>query len=250
LRAQILATAALQPRHPGRDSPIAGAVLTNGDVDAVAGLLTLRESWPLAIYATPRVLDVLAANSIFNVLSADHVARRPIALGARVDLATKTGEPLGLSVEAFSVPGKVALYLEDAGIEQHLAQRSEDTIGLMISAVGTAKRFFYVPGCAALDDDLARRLRDAPLLFFDGTLWRDDEMIRAGLGVKTGRRMGHLSVSEPAGSIAALAPLGIKRKLFIHINNTNPMLCLDSPERRAVERAGWEVARDGLELSL
>jgi len=250
LRAQILATPALQPRRSGRDSPIAGAVLTNGDVDAVAGLLTLRESWPLALYATPRVLDVLHANSIFNVLAAEQVARRPMLPGAPLDLAAKDGTPLGLRVEAFTVPGKVALYLEDAAIEQHLAQRSEDTIGLMIAAPATGKRFYYVPGCAALDGELAARLANAPLLFFDGTLWQDDEMIRAGLGAKTGRRMGHLSVSGAAGSIAALAPLGVKRKLFIHINNTNPILCLGSPERQGVEAAGWEVARDGLEIEL
>lgn len=250
LRAQILATPALQPRRPGRDSPIAGAVLTNGDVDAVAGLLTLRESWPLVLYATPRVLSVLAANSIFNVLNPDQVARRPVALGEAVAIATRDGQPTGLAVEAFSVPGKVALYLEDAAIEQRLTQRSEDTIGLMISAPASGQRFYYIPGCAALDGDLAARLKGAPLLFFDGTLWRDDEMIAAGLGGKTGRRMGHLSVSGPAGSIAALAGLGIGRKVFIHINNTNPMLCAGSPERRAAEAAGWEVARDGLDISL
>jgi pyrroloquinoline quinone biosynthesis protein B len=250
LRAQILATPALQPRRPGRDSPIAAAVLTNGDVDAVAGLLTLRESWPLALYATPRVLSVLAANTIFNVLNPDHVARRPLALDQPVDIVTRDGRPTGLAVASFSVPGKVALYLEDAAIEQRLARRSEDTIGLMISAKATGKRFYYIPACAALDDDLRARIKDAPLLFFDGTLWRDDEMIEAGLGSKTGRRMGHLSVSGAEGSIAALAQSGVQRKLFIHINNTNPMLCAGSPERQAVEAGGWEVARDGLELSL
>lgn len=250
LRSQILATPALQPRRAGRHSPIAGAVLTNGDVDAVAGLLTLRESWPLALYATPRVLGVLAANSIFNVLSPEHVARRPMVPGATLALADRDGRPLGLSVEAFSVPGKVALYLEDAAIERRLAQRSEDTIGLMVSAPATGKRFYYIPGCAALDDDLAQRLHGAPLLFFDGTLWRDDEMIGAGLGAKTGRRMGHLSVSGAAGSMAALGALGIARKLFIHINNTNPILCIGSAERQVVAAAGWEVARDGFEIEL
>jgi pyrroloquinoline quinone biosynthesis protein B len=250
LRAQILATPALQPRRAGRDSPIAAVALTNGDVDAVAGLLTLRESSPLALYATPRVLGVIAANSIFNVLNPDHVARRPLALGEAVALATRDGAPLGLSVEVFSVPGKVALWLEDAAIEEHLAQRTEDTIGLAVSAPATGKRFYYVPACAALDDDLGARLRGAPLLFFDGTLWRDDEMIAAGLGGKTGRRMGHLSVSGEGGSMAALAALGVERKLFIHINNTNPILCAGTAERRAVEAAGWEVAHDGLELRL
>jgi pyrroloquinoline quinone biosynthesis protein B len=225
-------------------------VLTNGDVDALAGLLTLRESWPLALYATPRVLEVIAGNSIFNVLNPEHVTRRAISLGAPVALATKDGRPLGLTIEAFSVPGKVALYLEDGAIEQRLAERSENTVGLMVSAPATGRRFFYIPACAALDGELAARIANAPLLFFDGTLWHDDEMIAAGLGAKTGRRMGHLSVSGPEGSMAALAPLGIGRKVFIHINNTNPILRPDSPERRTVEAAGWEVARDGLEIAL
>ncbi len=250
LRAQILAAPPLQPRHSGRDSPIAGAVLTNGDVDAIAGLLTLRESQPLALYGTRRVLEVLASNSIFNVLNPDFVARRPLALGLATDLLGQGGRPLGLRVEPFSVPGKVALYLEDAAIEQRLAQRSEDTIGLAVSAPATGKRFYYIPGCAALDDGLRARLEGAPLLFFDGTLWQDDEMIRAGLGAKTGRRMGHLSVSGPAGSMAAMSGLGIGRKVFIHINNTNPILCAGSPERAAVAAAGWEVAHDGLEIAL
>jgi len=249
LRAQILATPLLQPRRAGRHSPIVGAVLTNGDVDAVAGLLTLRESWPLSLYATRGVLDVLAANSIFNVLHPDNVARHPLMLGQKVALATRDGHPTGLSLEAFSVPGKVALYLEDGRIEERLAERSENTIGLMIEATGTRKCFFYIPACAAVDDELAARIAGAALLFFDGTLWRDDEMIKAGLGAKTGRRMGHLSVSGLEGSMVALAGLAIERKLFIHINNTNPILCAGSPERAAVLAAGWEVARDGLEIA-
>jgi pyrroloquinoline quinone biosynthesis protein B len=250
LRAQILATAALKPRHPGRDSPIAGAILTNGDVDAIGGLLTLRESWPLALYATLRVLDVLAGNSIFNVLNPALVARRPLVLGAAVDLAARDGAPLGLRVEVFSVPGKVPLYLEGGSVEHELAHRSEDTIGLMISAPSTGKRFAFVPGCAVVDGELASLLKGVPLLFFDGTLWQDDEMIRAGLGGKTGARMGHISVSGPRGSMAALSALDIPRKLFIHVNNTNPILCPGSPERAAVEAEGWEVARDGLDLWL
>jgi pyrroloquinoline quinone biosynthesis protein B len=250
LRAQILATPALQPQRPGRDSPIAGVVLSNGDVDAVAGLLTLRESWPLSLYATRGVHDILAANTVFNVLRPDNVARHPLTLGEPVVLATRDGRPTGLCLEAFSVPGKVALYLEDGRIEERLAERSENTIGLMIAAPATGKRFYYIPACATVDDELAARIAGAALLFFDGTLWRDDEMINAGLGAKTGRRMGHLSVSGPHGSMTALAGLGIKRKLFIHINNTNPILCAGSPEFAAVLAAGWEVARDGLEITL
>ena len=249
LRMQILANPPLHPKGAGRHSPLIGAVLTNGDVDAIAGLLTLRESQKLALYATPRVLAVLSANGIFNVLNPDFVARRSLAIGEAIELADRDGKPTGLRVEAFSVPGKVALYLEDAAIEQRLAQRSEDTIGLAVTGP-RGQRFYYIPGCAALDDELRARLKNAPAVFFDGTLWEDDEMVRAGLGSKTGRRMGHLSVSGAEGSIAAFRDLGVARKIFIHINNTNPLLCAGSPERREAEAAGWEVAADGLAIAL
>jgi pyrroloquinoline quinone biosynthesis protein B len=248
LRQQILANPPLQPRHAGRDSPIAGAVLTNGDVDHVAGLLLLRESHPLAVYATPPVLDALAANRIFNVLDPRFVARRPLPLGPPVELETQDGRASGLRIEAFAVPGKVALYLEGGDIEQHLAQVTADTVGLEVTERRTGKRFLYVPACAALDDALRRRLEGAPLLFFDGTLYEDDEMIRAGVGTKTGKRMGHQSLAGPDGTLARFASLDIGRKYFIHINNTNPILCPGSPERAAAEAAGWEIAWDGMEL--
>jgi pyrroloquinoline quinone biosynthesis protein B len=249
LRAQILATPELHPSQPGRHSPIAGAVLTNGDIDAVAGLLDLRESQKLAIYATRSVLNVLDANSIFKVLNADFVARRTLTLDAPVDLATRDGDPVGLRVTGFSVPGKPALYLEGSDIGAHLAERSENTIGLEIAEPASGKRFFFIPGCAAIDAPLRQLLWRAPLLFFDGTLWRDDEMIRAGLGVKTGRRMGHIMVSGADGTIAALADAGIGRKIFVHINNTNPLHWPESEEYAEAMAAGWEVGRDGIEIA-
>jgi pyrroloquinoline quinone biosynthesis protein B len=250
LRAQILATSALQPKQPGRHSPIAGVVLTNGDVDAVAGLLDLRESQKLGVYATRAVLRVLEANSIFNVLNTELVARRALTLDTSVDLTTRDGAAAGLRVTAFSVPGKPALYLEGQDIGAHLAERSENTIGLAIEETATDKRFFFVPGCAAIDAPLKARLTGAALLFFDGTLWHDDEMIRAGLGAKTGKRMGHVSVADADGTIAALAGAGIARKIFVHINNTNPLHRPDSDEHRTARAAGWEVGRDGMELTL
>jgi pyrroloquinoline quinone biosynthesis protein B len=145
----------------------------------------------------------------------------------------------------FAVPGKVALYLE--GAAPVLDGETEDTVGLCIS--GNGKSFFYIPGCARLTPALADRVRGAELLLFDGTLWRDDEMIAQGVGTKTGQRMGHMSVSGPDGSLAAFADLGIRRKIFIHINNTNPILLDDSPERAFVKEAGWEVGEDGMEVS-
>jgi pyrroloquinoline quinone biosynthesis protein B len=109
---------------------------------------------------------------------------------------------------------------------------------------------FYVPGCAAMTEALAARLRGAALVFFDGTLWRDDEMIAQGAGRKTGLRMGHMSCSGPDGSIAAFEPLDVKRKIFIHINNTNPLLLPDSAERTQAQSCGWDVAYDGMEIVL
>jgi len=247
LRAQVLATPELQPRLRPRHSPIAGVVLTNGDVDAVAGLLDLRESQKLAVYATAAVLDVLEANRIFRVLNADLVARRALALEAPLDLTTRDGNQAGLRVTAFSVPGKPALYLEGSDIGEHLAERSENTVGLEIEEPATGKRFFFVPGCAAIDAPLRMRLAGAELLIFDGTLWRDDEMIRAGLGSKTGKRMGHMSAHD---TIAALADASVARKIFVHINNTNPLHRPDSAEHAAARGAGWEVGRDGMRLAL
>jgi pyrroloquinoline quinone biosynthesis protein B len=101
-----------------------------------------------------------------------------------------------------------------------------------------------------MTDALARRLQGADVVLFDGTLWTDDEMLRAGLGGKTGLRMGHMSVSGPDGTLAAFNALDVRRKILLHINNSNPILLDDSPERAAVEAAGWEVAYDGMEIQL
>ena len=250
LRQQINDNPQLHPRDGKRHSPIVGVVLTNGDVDHVTGLLTLRESHPLAVYATKRILSILAANSIFNVLNPDHVARRALSLDTPFEVADRAGKGTGVVIEAFAVPGKIALHQEDPSAGPGLGTAPEDTIGLRISSAEHGGHFFYVPACARMTGDLARRLAGAPLIFFDGTLWHDDEMIAAGVGVKTGQRMGHISVNGDDGAMAAFAPLEVRRKIFIHINNTNPLLIDDSPECRAAREAGWEVAFDGMELTL
>lgn len=244
LKQQILANPPLQPRGSGRHSPIAGVVLTNADVDHLGGLLTLRERQPLAIYATERVHGTIDANPIFKVLNPGDVRRHRLTPDDRAALVGPDGAASGLSVEPFIVPGKVALWLEGG------TASAEDTIGLIVRDGRSGARLVYTPACAAVDDGLRRRLDGAALLLFDGTLWRDDEMIRAGVGEKTGKRMGHISISGPDGALAALAGAKVARKLFIHINNTNPILIDGSPERREAETAGWGVARDGEELEL
>jgi pyrroloquinoline quinone biosynthesis protein B len=241
LRQQILETPALHPRQGPRHSPIAAVVLTNGDVDHVAGLLTLRESQAFALYATGAILAVLESNPIFNVLDPEFVKRARLTLEQPVEV---DGGP---ALVPFAVPGKVPLYLE--GDAPAIGAETEDVIGLELRA-GTGESAFFIPGCAHLTPALAERLRGAALVLFDGTLCTDDEMIRSGTGAKTGARMGHMSIFGPDGTLAAFAPLGVRRKILIHVNNTNPILLDDSAERKVVETAGWEVACDGMEIEL
>jgi pyrroloquinoline quinone biosynthesis protein B len=249
LRQQIEASPALHPRDGLRSSPIAAVVLTNGDVDAIAGLLHLREGTPLALYAHARVLEVLDANPIFEVLDRKIVTRRAIEAGERVRLVDAAGADLGLAVRPFLAPGKVPLYLEGrAEGALDTAALAGDTLGLEIEAGGA--RLVYLANCARLTDDVIERLAGADLLFLDGTLWQDDEMIVQGVGRKTGARMGHISMSGPEGAMARLRDVPVRRRVFIHVNNTNPALLADSPERAELEAAGWEMAFDGMELSL
>lgn len=250
LRQQIGAASAFAPGNGSlRGSPIKAVVLTNGDVDHIAGLINLREAQPFSIYATQRVLDVIKSNSVFRILAADVVPRVALELGVSMPL-TGAGVDLGLTLEAFDVPGKVALYLEDASAGPAFGTQIGDTIGLKISDAATGAEFFYVPGCAEVDQALSRRLRNASLVFFDGTLYADDEMIRQGLLDKSGSRMGHISISGPLGSISAFSDLEVERKIYVHINNSNPVLDASSAERRAVEAAGWEIGYDGMEVHL
>lgn len=250
IRQQITATKQLHPK-PGalRHSPITGVILTNGEVDAVAGLLSLRESSPFTIYAHRQVLAILASNSIFNVLNDKLVRREPIATDHAFEPLLPDGAPSGLEVLPFVVPGKRAWYLEG---RQHPGDGDAegDTLGLRVADKRSGQYFYHLAACARVTPDLAQRIKGAPLVFFDGTVWRDDELIAAGLGSKTGQAMGHIAMSGADGTIAALAPLNIARKLFLHINNSNPALLADSPERKAARQAGWEIASDGMEIAL
>jgi pyrroloquinoline quinone biosynthesis protein B len=148
------------------------------------------------------------------------------------------------------VPGKSAWYLEGEIHPGGDVEEDGDTIGLRIEDKASGQYFFFVAACARVTPELAQRLDGAPLVFFDGTVWRDDEMIVAGLGVKTGQRMGHISMSGDDGAIAMLADCGIAQKVFLHINNSNPALLHDSAERASLQNAGWQMAHDGMEITL
>lgn len=247
LRTQIGQTPALHPHEGLRSTPIAGVILTGGEVDTVTGLLTLRERQPFTLLGTRPVLDLLDANPIFEALDRSIVPRLALALDAPYALALPDGKPAGLTITPFAVPGKVPLYAETGPDPAAIVENGE-TVGLAITD-GT-RHVFFIPGCARMTDALRARLRGADIVFFDGTLWTDDEMLRAGVGQKTGQRMGHMSVSGTDGTISTLADLDIGHKVLIHINNSNPILLADSPERAAARAAGWDVAFDGMRMTV
>jgi pyrroloquinoline quinone biosynthesis protein B len=246
LRQQMMQTKCLWPRESPRHSPIDAVLLTSGEIDHVAGLLSLRESQAFTLWATPRILEILGENTIFGALNPDYVTRRTFPLSTVFEPTGKHG-PLGFKVEAFPVPGKVPLFLEGRN-QGNLGGMPEETVGLEVSA-GDA-RFHYIPGCARMTPELRQRLKGSALVFFDGTLWQNNEMIDLGIGQKTGARMGHMNVSGADGTLAAFADLDVKRKVLIHVNTTNPVLDEGSAERAEIQAKGWDVAEDGMRIVL
>jgi pyrroloquinoline quinone biosynthesis protein B len=240
IREQISAVQQLQPKNKPRHSPIVGVVITNGDIDHIGGLLSLRESHSFTIWASANVLKQIADNPVFAVLNQQHVNVREIDIGAKFNPVA------GLEVEAFVVPGKVPLYKESPNA--HAVDRSGTTLGLHLRhRQGTMS---YVPGCGQIDDQLLGDLAQTDTLFFDGTLWTDGEMIASNTGQKTGRRMGHVPVSGSDGSMALLEKLPAVKKIFVHLNNTNPLLIDGSPEQQQAAKQGWLVAHDGMEVEI
>lgn len=238
IRQQLLATPALHPRAL-RDSPIKAVLVTNGDIDHIAGLLTLREKQPFRLVATQAIHDILRQNPVFNALDPAFVTQETVALDQPFTLVP------GLEARLFAVPGKVPLFMEGENPDTQL--EGEQTVGVELST--RRHRAYYIPGCAIVRDDLKARIAGADVLFFDGTLFSDDEMISSGAGVKTGQRMGHISMSGPDGSLAALGDIAVARKIYVHINNTNPVW-RNGSERRLVEDSGFEIAFDGKEVAL
>lgn len=238
LRQQLAQTPALWPRTETRDSPIAGVALTNADIDAIAGLLVLRERQPFTVYAPGPLLDILAENAIFNVLDPSLVQRIEITVGQPFTA------PGGLTVTLLPMPGKIPLYHEAPGTTQ---AQPGPTFAARLQVNGRIT--IIAPACAQITEEVLAELRTADVLFFDATLFTDDEMIAAGLSEKSGARMGHVPISGPNGTLERLSGLPARR-ILLHINNTNPILLRDSPERQAVEAAGFEVAFDGMEVPL
>lgn len=242
---QLRQTPALQPARATRDTAIAAVLLMDAQIDHVTGLLMLREHrQALPLYATAAVLDDLgAAFPLTRMLS--HYC------GLQTHTLPSDGTP-------FSVPPLDGTVLTAVPLQSKAppyspgrhAPRVGDNIGLRIEDRRSGRRAFYAPGLGSVDDNVFAELHSADIVLVDGTFWREDEMQSLGFSAKAAADMGHLPLSGPGGMIEILDQLPASRKILIHINNTNPVLVEDSPERAVLARHGIELAYDGMEIAL
>ncbi len=233
------------PIPPGvRHAAVEGIVVTDGELDHTLGIVLLREARQLQLYATRSVRTILEQDSrILPVTQAfAQIEITELVLDQRVPLRYRDGSPSGISVEPFSVPAGPPRFAGNDG--------PGHTVGLMLQDEGTGGTCAFVPGCGHLDQGLVERLAHCDLLLFDGTFWTDDELISLGIGDLRAREMDHQPIAGAGGTLTALAQLTRPRKVYTHINNTNPILLEDSPERAAIERAGVAVGSDGMSFTL
>ena len=247
IRSQIEAFGPLRPQGEVRRTPIQGIVLSDAELDHTLGLLSLREARFLRVYATTWVRTALSeCNPILRTLGAYcTVDWQPVRLGDVVPLCGSDGVDSGLQCRAFAT-----LSTKTVAFAAGSAGNPEAAVGYRVTDRRTARTLVYMPAVQELNAEVRSQLQDCACLLVDGTCWYDDELARLGIGGKTARAMGHLPIGGAGGSLEQLATLDIARKVYIHINNTNPLLIEDSPERRAVEAQGIEVAVDGLEMEL
>lgn len=249
LRFQIEANKFLHPSAGVRHSPIAGVVETSADLDQSLGLLLLRELQPFNIYATASIRRVLREdNSMFAMLhrATDQAQWNDIVPGRVFELTATSGARSGLECLPLTVATRYPSYVP-AKRAAELAP-NEAVLGLIFKS-SSGKRIGYFPAVGEVGDALLRQFDSLDVLLFDGTFWADDELIRLQGQGQTGRQMGHLPISGAGGSLDLLSKLR-PRKIFVHINNTNPILDEGGPEYRVVREAGWEIAEDGWHLEL
>ena len=223
-----------------RHVPVEGVVVTDAELDHTLGIVLLREARYLQLYATNAVRVILERDSrILPVTEAfARVEVREMQLEQRMPLRYRNGELSGVTVEPFEVPAGPPRFAREIN--------GGHTVGLVLRDEKSGGSCAYVPGCGEIDQPLLERLGETDLLLFDGTFWTDDELISLGIGDRRAREMDHQPISGPGGSLARLAGLSRPCKVYTHINNTNPMLLDDSPERALVERAGLTVGADGM----
>jgi pyrroloquinoline quinone biosynthesis protein B len=250
LRTQIEANSFLHPHGSLRHSPISGVVLTSADLDQSLGLLLLRELQPLQIFATASIRRILRDdNSMFAMLhrNPDQARWQDIVPGTSFELFSPTGEPSGIQCLPISVATRFPSYVSAKRATEF--DSAESVVGLILHS-SSGKRLGFFPAVAHLDQALLQKLDSLDVLLFDGTFWTDDELIKLQGGGQTARQMGHIPVSSPGGSLDLLSGLRCPRKMFVHINNTNPLLDPTGPEHHELRARGWEVAEDGCHLDL
>jgi len=239
VRGQIEAFPGLHPQDAERATPMEAVLLTDAELDHTLGLLLLREARAVRLYATPAVHKTLCDGSgILRTLERYcQVEWQAIVPGTDVRLAD------GLSCRAFDVPTtKRARFGAEADHGR--------VVGYRLTDERSGGTLVYLPGVQALTPAVRAEIEGCDCLLIDGTCWRDDELVRLGLSARTSREMGHLPIDGPDGSLAQVPALGVRRTIFVHMNNTNPILLADTPERRVVEDSGMEVAMDGLEVEV
>jgi pyrroloquinoline quinone biosynthesis protein B len=245
LREQLNRTPEIHPdpRHGLRNTPVAGVILTSADLDHVLGLLLMREFTPVGIYATSAVRSILQANSFFSMLD-----RLP-GQSRWTEIAPKVGFPLGVGLicTPIALPNTFPSYVTEA--ERATLDETTATVGLLFET-SQGQRVAYLPALAAISPSLKELLASCAVVMVDGTFWSDNELQSIQPGTPLATSMGHMPISGPSGSLAAFRDLAGVRKIYTHINNTNPILNEESPEHRAVRDAGWEVAWDGLEITI
>jgi pyrroloquinoline quinone biosynthesis protein B len=247
IRQQIESFSSLHPRST-RHSPIQAIVLTNGDLDHCLGLLSLREFYPLVIYATERVKQgFIEGNSFYRTLQrfSNQITWRNLTLDHKTPLLLENGKPSGLTIEAMALPGQPPLHLRGQFVEN-----LEDNVGLKICEPSTGRMLLYLSSVKQISPAVSQWLCPADCVFFDGTFWSEDELIGVDSKGKRARDMAHIPIGGKEGSLSLLAKIQIPRRIFIHVNNTNPILREDSLERQMVQDAGWTVAYDGMEVDL
>jgi pyrroloquinoline quinone biosynthesis protein B len=247
IRQQIEGFPPLHPSGP-RHCPIRWIVLTNGDLDHCLGLLSLREAHPITVYATDSVRRGFTdGNVLYRTLQRfeGQVTWRALEVGLQQSLPLPDGRASGLAVEAIAVPGKVPLHLE--GLRP---PDPEDNVAVRVRETSTGRMLAYASAVGRITPAVCAALAGAECAFFDGTFWSEEELIAAGVGTKRAGEMAHVPVGGSEGSLLRLASLPVARRVYIHLNNTNPLLREDSPERAMAEAAGWQVANDGMEIVL